>query len=70
MAYNKKNFYKKVIKVQNIVLEKKRENEDLYYKQIYWEFIEPIFNISYKTFNNYMGINAKRELKKLTENTP
>ncbi len=65
MAYNRKNLYKKIIEIQNLVLEKKRENEDLYYKEIFHQFIEKQYHISYRTFNSYMGINAKRELKKL-----
>lgn len=67
MAYNRKNFYKKIIEVQNLVLELKRQNEDLFYKEIYWQFIYPKYHISYRTFNSYMSINAKRELKKLQE---
>lgn len=67
MAYNKINFYKKIIEVQNLVLELKRQNEDLYYKEIYWQYIEPKYHICYRTFNSYMSINAKRELKKLLE---
>ncbi len=65
MAYNKNNFYKRVIKIQNIVLDLKYKDEDITYKEIYWEYIEPKFNISYRTFSSYLGINAKRELKKL-----
>ena len=65
MAYNKKNFYRRVIEIQNIVLDLKNKDMDLFYKNIYWEHIEPVYKISYRTFNNYLGINAKRELKKL-----
>ncbi len=67
MAYNKKNYYKRIIKVQNVVLERKKENEDLFLKEIYWEDIFPKFDICYRTFNTYLGIPAKRELKKIEE---
>ncbi|MCT4698480.1 hypothetical protein [Tenacibaculum haliotis] len=67
MAYNKKNFYKKVIKVQNLVLDKKRENEDLFLKEIYWGFIYQQYDICYRTYCSYLGVNAKSELKKLLE---
>ena len=43
MAYNKSNYYKKIIK------------------------IEEQFNISSRTYRTYLGIPAKRELKKLQE---
>ncbi|MFL0063465.1 hypothetical protein [Tenacibaculum maritimum] len=67
MAYNKKNYYKRIIKIQNLVLKKKAENSDLFLKEIYWEFVYPNFDICYRTYNSYLGIPAKRELKKLIE---
>ena len=65
MAYNKVNFYKRIIQIQNEVLEWKNKDGDMFYKEIYWKYIYPKYHISYRTFNSYMGINAKRELKKL-----
>ena len=67
MAYNKKNYYKRIIKIQKIVLEKQQENHQLFLKEIYWDFIFPEFDISYRTFNSYLGISPKRELKKILE---
>lgn len=67
MAYNKANYYKRIIEIQNIVLELKYQNEDLYYKEIYWRYIYPKYHISYRTFHTYLGINAKAELKKMNE---
>ncbi len=66
MAYNKINFYKKVAKVQDIVIPL-RIHKGLTYKQIYWNFIEPEFHICYRTFQNYMNIPAKAKLRKLNE---
>ncbi len=66
MAYNKINYYKTVIKVQEIVLVQKYQF-GLTYKEIYYQHIEEQFNISKRTFDTYLGIPAKRELKKLEE---
>ncbi|SHK71498.1 hypothetical protein [Epilithonimonas mollis] len=63
MSYNRKNYLARVIEIQNIVLEKK--NEDLFLKNIYWEQIEPKYKISQRTFQSYLGINAKKQLKEL-----
>lgn len=67
MAYNRENYLKKVIEIQNLVLELKYNDEDMYMKTIYWEHIQPKYHISYRTFNTYLGINAKRELKELQQ---
>ncbi|MCD9636692.1 hypothetical protein [Tenacibaculum maritimum] len=68
MAYNKINYYKSVIKVQNKVLELKSQDEDLTFKEIYWEYIyEKVDDICYRTYHTYLGVPAKRELKKLLE---
>ncbi|MCG8208836.1 hypothetical protein [Tenacibaculum finnmarkense] len=66
MAYNQKNLYRKIIRVQTIVLQK--QYEDITYKEIYWKFIQPEFLICYRTFHSYLGTPAKRELKKLENN--
>ena len=66
MAYNKANYFKKIINIQNIVLSEKKKSETKFLKTIYFEKIEPIYFISYRTFCNYLGINAKAELKKYT----
>ena len=65
MAYNKINYYKKVLEVQKLTRELKEEGVS--YKEIYWQHIQSKFHISYKTFNNYLGIPAGRELKKLQD---
>jgi hypothetical protein len=68
MAYNKINYYKRVIRVQDKVLELQRQNEDLTLKEIYWQHIyEKVETICYRTYNTYLGVPAKRELKKLLE---
>lgn len=67
MAYNRENYYKKIIEVQKVFLEQKALDEDIYTKTIYWDFIYPKFFICYRTFHTYLEINAKAELKKLQE---
>lgn len=66
MAYSKKNYYKKIVRIQEIT-QKQIDSYGLNYKEIYYRFIEPEFNISIRTYRNYLGIPAKRELKKLEQ---
>lgn len=66
MAYNKSNYYKKIIKIQEITQVQKHQH-GLTYKEIYYKHIEEQFNISSRTYRTYLGIPAKRELKKLQE---
>lgn len=63
MAYNRKNYLKKIIEIQEITL--KYRKEGLFYKEIFHKYIEKEYYISKKTFDNYLGINAKKELKEL-----
>lgn len=65
MAYNKINFYKKIIEIQELTY-KLYHTKEMYYKEIYWQHIYPKYHISYRTYHNYLGIPAKRELKKIT----
>lgn len=66
MAYNKLNYYKRIIKIQEITQEQ-YHCYGLSYKEIYHQFIENQFNICKRTFHTYLGVPAKRELKKLQE---
>jgi|26BtaG_2_1085354.scaffolds.fasta_scaffold01717_8 hypothetical protein len=67
MAYNKKNYFTRIVKVQEIVKREKWKN-GLTQKEIYYQFIEPEFHISKRTFYYWLGIPAARELNKLKEN--
>ncbi|WP_187477824.1 hypothetical protein [Amniculibacterium sp. G2-70] len=67
MAYNKNNYYKRIIEVQEIVKREKFQH-GLTYKEIFYKFIEPRYHISIKTYRNWLGVPAKRDLKKLQEN--
>lgn len=66
MAYNKVNYYKRIIKIQDISQEQ-YHRFGLSYKEIFHKFIENQFNISKRTYHHYLGVPAKRELKKLQE---
>lgn len=65
MAYNKINYYKKIIEIQELTY-KLYHTKSMYYKEIYWQEIFPKYHISYRTFHTYLGVPAKRELKKIT----
>ena len=63
MAYNRKNLLLKIIDIQETTLEMKQRGVSQ--KWIYENVISKKYNISLSTFNNYLAINAKRELKEL-----
>ena len=66
MAYNRKNFLTKVLKVQEIALYHNKQG--LFFKEIYQLKIKKQFHISKRTFDTYLGINARKELKELKAN--
>ncbi len=63
MAYNRENLLKRIIEVQNIVLEHKKH--DTPQIRIYEKYIKDRFHISYSCFNEWMTIPAKTQLKEL-----
>jgi hypothetical protein len=65
MAYNKKNLYKRIMEVQEIVLRNNAKGIPQAYT--YRTEIEPVYHISYSCFNNWMGVPASTLLKKLDE---
>lgn len=65
MAYNRRNFLAGVIEIQEIVKEYKKHGHTQ--KWIYKNLIHEQYHVCSSTFNNYMCINAKRELAKLEE---
>lgn len=63
MAYNRRHFLERVIEIQNVVrFEKLRGGSQ---RWIFDNLIHEQYHISASTFNNYMCINARRELAKL-----
>lgn len=65
MAYNRLNYLRRVIEIQNITLKHKRLG--LYQKEIYHKFIENVYYIHMRTYENYLYINAKKQLKDLEQ---
>ncbi len=63
MAYNRKNLLKRVIAIQNLVLDGQKKG--ITQKWIYENEVRDIYFISYSTFNNFLVMPAKRELELL-----
>lgn len=63
MAYNRENILTKILKIQEIALQHNRQG--LFFKEIFHQHIEKQFNISKRTFDTYLGTNARKELKEL-----
>lgn len=63
MGYNKVNLLKRILEIQEIVLKYKKKG--IFQKWVYENIIKDYYFISYSTFNRYLTINAKRELKEL-----
>lgn len=65
MAYNKKNYYKKVIEIQELT--KQCQSLGMTNVHIFNEYIQNHYHISKRTFDEYLGVPAERELKKLVD---
>lgn len=63
MAYTKRYLLKKIIEIQTIVLREKNRGASQIW--IYKHLIASTYHISESTFNNYLAINAKRDLETL-----
>lgn len=63
MAYNRENLLRRIIDIQNIVLEHKERFVPQ--KTIYEKYIKEQFHISYSSFNTYLDVPAKAQLKEL-----
>lgn len=65
MGYNREDFLKRIIEVQNITLEHTKRGVSQ--KWIYQNIIYPRFMISIATYYNYLAYNAKQELKTINK---
>jgi hypothetical protein len=65
MAYNKKNYYKRVIEIQELT--KELQELGLSNTKIYNDHVKDRYFICKNTFDTYLGVPAKRELKKLLQ---
>lgn len=61
MAYTRENLLKKIVAVQEIVLEAKKKG--ISQKYVYDNQIKDSFFIGPATFNKYLAMNAKKELE-------
>lgn len=65
MSYTRKNFLKRVLKIQEIALHHRKQG--LFFKEIYHLHIENQFDICKRTFDSYLGINARKQMRELHE---
>jgi hypothetical protein len=63
MAYNRENLLRRIIEIQDTVLEYK--SHGVPQKGIYEKYIRDKYYISYSRFNEYMSARAKTELREL-----
>jgi bifunctional N-acetylglucosamine-1-phosphate-uridyltransferase/glucosamine-1-phosphate-acetyltransferase GlmU-like protein len=65
MAYTRENLLTKVLEIQIIVLHHRKQ--ELFFKEIFHKHIEKQYHISKRTFDTYLGINARKQLRELQE---
>jgi hypothetical protein len=65
MAYNPRNQLKRILDIQEITLREQAKGVSKQY--IYENYIWPVYKISRGCYSEYLGINARRELKVLDE---
>lgn len=61
MAYNRKNYYKRIIEIQNITLE--HTQKGVTQEWVYNNIIYPKYFISRATYYRYLSTNAKHAIK-------
>lgn len=61
MAYNQQNKYLKIIEIQDLTLALQKQG--LTNVKIFELHVHERYHISKKTFDNYLGINAKKLLR-------
>ena len=65
MAYNRLNYLKKVVKIQQLTNEHYEiGRQDRCYKWVWKYYIQPTFYIGYGAYIKVLGINVKLELNK------
>lgn len=52
-----------ILEIQQVVLEHKKKGH--YQKWVYENLVRDRYFISYSTFNRYLSVNARKELKEL-----
>lgn len=68
MAYNRKNILQRMIDIQDLYrLHSQRHQGGCTDKWIFENLVAPSYRISRATFYEYLGTNAKKELKDILE---
>lgn len=65
MAYTRQHILERIITIQNITLEHTKRGSTQ--KWVFENVVYPRFFISWSTYNNYLAMPAKAELKRLIE---
>jgi len=65
VAYNRRNILQRIIDVQDITIEYTANGVSQEY--VFQKVIEPNYRISRRTYYNYLGTNAKKELRSLEQ---
>jgi len=65
MAYTRVNLLERIVEIQNLTLEHKKTGASQ--KWIFDNFIQKQYRISRSTYNSYLAINAKAQLKKIKQ---
>jgi hypothetical protein len=63
MAYNRINLLRRIVEIQDITLEHKKKGATQLW--IYHNLIADRFKISISSYNRYLSLPAKRELREL-----
>ncbi len=63
MAYNRRNILKRIVDIQNTVLE--HTCKGVSQEWVFNNIIAPNYHISRSTFYSYLSVNAKMELRKI-----
>lgn len=63
MAYNRRNILSKILEIQTLTLEHRRRGVSQ--EWVYRNLIYPTYRISRTTYYNYLGCNARAELKRV-----
>ena len=63
MAYSKKNYYQRIVDVQELTLRLQADQPDITLKEIYTQYIYPRWRIGRRTYSSYLAVNAKKLIK-------
>lgn len=63
MAYNRENHLRKIVEIQDVVLE--HTQRGVTQKWVFDNLIARRYHISYSCFNDYLSVNAKAQLRDL-----